>query len=90
MHHCNQKLHMNYKGGVVAVSYGRLEGISTVHQAELSALRVSLLLAYDRYFSINVAECDFINVVSAINGCYYLSSDGVIVENIVDLLSLIG
>ncbi|PON88587.1 hypothetical protein TorRG33x02_156520 [Trema orientale] len=49
---------MNYMGDMVAVSYGRLEGISTVHQAELSDLRVGLLLTYDRGFSITVAECD--------------------------------
>ncbi|PON36984.1 Ketose-bisphosphate aldolase, class-II [Trema orientale] len=77
-------------GVVMTFSFGRLECVLSAHQAELSALRNGLLLAHGRGPVISVPEYDAINVVSAVNGCYFNSCNEIIIEDIVDLLSLIG
>ncbi|PON33313.1 hypothetical protein TorRG33x02_355060 [Trema orientale] len=50
-------------GVVVKFSFGRLEGVLSARQAELSTLRNGLSLAHDRGFVISVVECDAINEV---------------------------
>ncbi|PON44690.1 hypothetical protein PanWU01x14_264730 [Parasponia andersonii] len=54
-------------GVAVTFSFGRLEGVLSAHQAELSTLRNGHFLVHDRSFVISVVECDAINeVVDAI------------------------
>ena len=80
----------NDLGQVVAFSCGRYEGALSAQHAEIMALKDGLLLAVSRGLVLDCVECDALNVVSDVNIRNFDSIFGVLLEDIVELLVVVG
>lgn len=81
---------MRIFGAVVAFSCGKLDGALFAHQAELMVLRQGLSLAASLQLRLAVIECDAFNVVKDVNSYFFDSMIVFLVEDVVDLLHLVG
>ncbi|PON64532.1 LOW QUALITY PROTEIN: hypothetical protein PanWU01x14_124090 [Parasponia andersonii] len=80
----------DYLGKLIPFSYGRYEGVVSVHQVELMALRDGLSMMLARGLLVEFIECDVLFIVQDISNHTFNSTDCILVEAIVDLLSCVG
>ncbi|PON85922.1 hypothetical protein TorRG33x02_182820 [Trema orientale] len=74
---------------MTAFVYGCYEGAISMPQAELMASRDGLSLVFSKGFLVYFIECDALFVVKDVTSGAFDSSDGVLVQDIVYLLSCV-